>query len=138
MKLQAAWEKRASLYQQAAKFDKLSKIAYAEGRALILEARELFQKGNINEPSLHFENTTFSGFAAQLYARGREANANAAYKEAMGAKEFAKAENLRAQGDIVWADAVVAAYGDIKITWREPDHACVLANGDIYAPITKT
>ena len=38
---------------------------------------------------------------------------------------------LLAEGDKLWAEAILAAYGNITIGWR-PDGECCLGNGDVY------
>ena len=45
---------------------------------------------------------------------------------------------LRADGDKLWAEAIIAEYGNIPMEWiwRGKSYACKLESGDVYEPIT--
>ena len=46
---------------------------------------------------------------------------------------------LRAEGDKLWAESIIEAYGNIKIEWKnysseKDSYECHLENGDVYKP----
>jgi hypothetical protein len=56
---------------------------------------------------------------------------------AEGDKCYAEGDKLRAEGDIVFLTAVIAAYGNVGLAWKNfnPEHQsyeCHLANGEVY------
>ncbi len=53
---------------------------------------------------------------------------------AEGSKLWAEGDKLRAEGDKLWAEAIIEAYGNIKIEWSwQFDYGeCTLENGDRY------
>lgn len=74
---------------------------------------------------------------SKLYAEGDTlwAEANKLYAErdnprAEGYRLCAEGNKLYAEGDTLWITAVIAEYGNCKVTWVGED--CLLNNGDLY------
>ena len=47
--------------------------------------------------------------------------------------------SLRAEGDRLWAEAILEMYGNIRIEWRnynstKMDHECHLETGEVFKP----
>lgn len=53
---------------------------------------------------------------------------------AEGDKLCAEGNKLLAEGDKLWAEAILGAFGNIKLewVWRETGYDCHLENGEIY------
>ena len=65
--------------------------------------------------------------------KGREGNKF----KAEGNKLYAEGRKLCAEGDWLWAEAILEAYGNIKMEWKNwsekfQSYECHLENGEVY------
>jgi hypothetical protein len=61
----------------------------------------------------------------KLYAKGNKLCAE-------GNKLCAEGSKLRAEGNLIWANAILEKFGNIKMEWK--DSECHLENGEVYKP----
>jgi hypothetical protein len=74
----------------------------------------------------------------KLWAEGDELRAEGNKLWAEGSKLWAEGSKLRAEGNKLWAEAILDAYGNVRLEWSwESDHGeCTLENGDKYGAAT--
>ena len=68
----------------------------------------------------------------KLYAEGDKLYAE-------GKKLYAEGDKLYAEGDIIWIGAIIEAFGNIKLEWKNFDkkyqsYECHLGNGLVFKP----
>ena len=88
---------------------------YAEGDKLRAEGDKLWAEGD------------------KLYAEGDKLRAE-------GDKLYAEGNKLRAEGDLIFINAVIKTFGNIKLEWTnwnngKHSHECHLDNGEVYIPV---
>jgi len=93
----------------------------AEGSKLWAEGNKLWAEGD------------------KLRAEGSKLRAEGNKLRAEGNKLWAEGNKLRAEGDKLWAEAIIEAYGNIKLEWKnwsdeKEDYECHLENGEVYKP----
>ena len=76
---------------------------------------------------------------SKLWAEGNKLWAEGDKLRAEGSKLRAEGNKLRAEGDKLWAEAIIEAYGNIKLEWKnwsdeKEDYECHLENGEVYKP----
>ena len=64
----------------------------------------------------------------KLYAKGDNTNMNTSVQKAWDKRKklYAKGDKLWAEGDILFYDAVIKAYGNAEIKWNRTDTICTL------------
>ena len=119
---QKEWEERCKLY---AKGNKL----YAEGSKLCAEGNKLWAEGS----KLWAEGDKLCAEGSKLCAEGSKLYAE-------GNKLYAEGSKLRAEGDLIFINAVIKTFGNIKLEWTnwnngKHSHECHLDNGEVYIPV---
>lgn len=72
--------------------------------------------------------------AAKLWAEGAKLWAEGDKLSAEGAKLRAEGDKLSAESHRYWAEAIIEAFGNIKLEWkyRSGNYDCELENGEVY------
>jgi cell division protein FtsB len=112
---QKEWEERCKLYAEGDKLRAEGDKLYAEGDKLRAEGDKLWAEGD------------------KLYAEGDKLRAESD-------KLYAEGNKLRAEGDLIFINAVIKTFGNIKLEWTnwnngKHSHECHLDNGEVYIPV---
>jgi hypothetical protein len=68
--------------------------------------------------------------AEKLWVEGNKLWVECDSRRVEGYKLMAEANRLMAEANKLWADAILEAYGNIKLEWK--DYDCILENGERY------
>ena len=76
----------------------------------------------------------------KLWAEGDKLYAEGDKLWAEGDKLYAEGDKLRAEGDLIFINAVIKTFGNIKLerkNWHDDKHSyeCHLDNGEVYIPV---
>ena len=82
---------------------------------------------------LHAESSKLWAEGDKLYAEGDKLRAE-------GRKLYAEGDKLRAEGDLIFINAVIKTFGNIKLEWKnwhgdKHSYECHLDNGEVYIPV---
>jgi hypothetical protein len=118
--LELVWNVRCRLRAEG-------KTLSAEGSKLLAEADKLREEGEIRKATsgLSAEQSKLSAESYKLFA---EAD-----------RLWAEVSIRRAEGDKLWTQAILEAYGDIKLEWKnfsdeKLDYECHLQTGEVFRP----
>ena len=94
---------------------------HAEGSKLWSEGSKLLAEGD------------------KLYAEGYKLWSEGRKLHAEGNKLHAEGYKLRAEGDLIFINAVIKTFGNIKLEWKnwhdnKHSYECHLDNGEVYIP----
>ncbi len=109
---------------------------YAEGRELYAEGNKLYAEGD----KLHDEGRELRAEGRKLYAESDKLHAEGDKLYTEGDKLYAEGNKLRAEGDLIFINAVIKTFGNIKLEWKnwhddKHSYECHLDNGEVYIPV---
>jgi hypothetical protein len=93
------------------------------------EGRKLYAEGD----KLHAEGSKLWAEGKKLYTEGDKLYAE-------GDKLHAESSKLYAEGGLIFINAVIKTFGNIKLEWKnwhddKHSHECHLDNGEVYIPV---
>ncbi len=126
---QKEWEERCKLYAEGDKLHAEGSKLWAEGSKLYAEGDKLYAEGN----KLYAEGSKLYAEGSKLYAEGSKLHAE-------GNKLRDEGSKLRAEGDLIFLNAVIKTFGNIKLEWKNcqddiQSYECHLGNGEVYIPV---
>ena len=118
---QKEWKERCKLYAEGDKLRAEGNKLYAEGNKLYAEGNKLYAESG----KLYAEGNKLYAEGDKLYAEGRELRA--------------EGDKLYTEGDLIFINAVIKTFGNIKLEWKnwnddKHSYECHLDNGEVYIP----